>query len=80
VADQEKEKEVKPAEAKEEKKTESKPEAPATGKSSDQKKKINQLTLAEVEKELKSVKEKMGGFGSHHAEHLLLRKKELTGQ
>jgi hypothetical protein len=41
-------------------------------------KKISQMTLQEVEAELKIVKEKMGGFQSAHARHLLARKKELV--
>ena len=78
MADESKDQE-KPAEAKPAKKPE-KTEAPAqaTADSSSGRKKINRLTLDEVEKELKVVKEKMGGFGSHYADHLLLRKKELT--
>ena len=41
--------------------------------------KLNHLDLQGVERELKTVKEKMGGFHSKYAQHLLLRKKELTG-
>ncbi len=61
------------AEAKEEKKE----EAPQPG-SSEKRKKVTKMTLAEVEKELKSTQEKMGGFQSRYSLHLLLRKKELT--
>ena len=50
----------------------------SSGPASGKRQKINQLTIQEIETELKSVKEKMGGFGSHYAMHLLLRKKELT--
>ena len=74
-------KEVVPAEKAEVKKEgkapEQKEEAP---KASEKKgKKVSQMTLAEVEAELKTVKEKMGGFRSAFAQHLLGRKKELTG-
>ncbi|MBI4395355.1 MAG: hypothetical protein HY583_04050, partial [Candidatus Omnitrophica bacterium] len=41
-------------------------------------KKVARMTLAEVETEIKSVKEKMGGFQSNFARHLLARKKELS--
>ena len=41
-------------------------------------KKLNCMNLEEVEKELKVVKEKMGGFNSRYAQHLLSRKKELS--
>ena len=40
--------------------------------------KISQMTLQEIEKELVVVKEKMGGFQSRFARHLLARKKELS--
>ena len=40
-------------------------------------KKISRMSLAEVEAELKQAQEKMGGFGSDFARHLLARKKEL---
>ena len=50
----------------------------AAPKKAGKKKKINALALDEVEEELKIVKEKMGGFSSRYAQHLLLRKKELT--
>ena len=39
--------------------------------------KISQMTLQEIEKELSVVKEKMGGFQSRFARHLLSRKQEL---
>ncbi|OGW85284.1 MAG: hypothetical protein A3C35_04975 [Omnitrophica bacterium RIFCSPHIGHO2_02_FULL_46_11] len=62
------------APAKEEKpKAQEKPE-PAEKKG----KKISRMTLAEVEVELKGVQEKMGGFESNFAQHLLARKKELS--
>ena len=41
-------------------------------------KKISRMTLVEVEKELRAVQEKMGGFDSRFAQHLLARKKELA--
>ncbi len=53
--------------------------APASAAEAKQKK-VNCFTLAEVERELKIVKEKMGGFESRHARALLFRKKELTGK
>ena len=65
-------------EAKEEKKEEApKAQAPAEG-SAEKRKKINCLTITEIESELKIVKEKMGGFNSRHAQELLLRKKALS--
>ena len=39
--------------------------------------KISQMTLAEVEAELKKVKDQMGGYQSRFACHLLSRQKEL---
>ena len=68
-----------------------KAEAPAEGearhgrpaaaeKAGEKRKKINCLTLVEVENELKTVTEKMGGFQSRYAQDLLLRKKELTSK
>ncbi len=41
--------------------------------------KVSQMTLAEIEKALKTVKEKMGGYHSQYGQQLLLRKKELSG-
>ena len=61
-------------EEKPEEKEEAKPKAPH-GK---ERKKISRMTLDELEKELKTVQEKMGGFRSDFARHLLARKKELT--
>lgn len=40
-------------------------------------KKISRMKLQEVETELKVLQEKMGGFQSNFAQHLLARKKEL---
>ena len=42
------------------------------------KKKINKMTLAEIEKKLKEVEEHQGGFDSRYARHLLKRKKTLV--
>lgn len=54
-------------------------EAPKEAASPEQKgKKISRMKLPEVESELKEVKEKMGGFYSSHARHLLARRKELA--
>jgi len=41
-------------------------------------KKISRMTLAEVETQLKTTKEKMGAFQSSFARHLLARKSELS--
>lgn len=40
--------------------------------------KISRMTLAQVDSELKKVKEKMGANQSSFARHLLARKKELS--
>ena len=64
---------------KEEKPKEEKPKeevAPAAKK----RKKINRMTLKEIDKKLEEIKEKMGSFTSKYAIELLRRKKELTGQ
>ncbi len=51
---------------------------PAAGAAQEKKgKKISRMTLAEVEEEIKTVKEKMGGFQSAFARNLLARQKEL---
>ena len=42
------------------------------------KKKINRLTLKELEKEIEGAKEKMGGLRSQYAQQLLKRKEQLT--
>jgi tetrahydromethanopterin S-methyltransferase subunit G len=42
------------------------------------KKKINKMTLEEIEEALKKVQEHMKNFNSKYAQHLLKRKKELT--
>jgi len=44
------------------------------------KKKVNQMTLAEIEAQLKMVQENMGGIQSKYAQHLLERKKYLVSQ
>ncbi|MBI4372158.1 MAG: hypothetical protein HY585_00330 [Candidatus Omnitrophica bacterium] len=78
---QEKVEEKKPEpNAKAEANAESKVEDKKPAESAPQKKirKVTRMTLAEVEAEIKSVKEKMGGFQSDFARHLLARKKELA--
>ncbi len=42
------------------------------------KKKINKMTLAEIEAKLEDVKIKMGGLDSKYAQHLILRKNYLN--
>ncbi len=89
----EKEEEQKPAEQQQEKAPEKKPEAkpeveakveakteekPKEGASKKKRVKVSRMTLPEVEKELKTVQEKMGGFQSHFAQDLLARKKVLA--
>jgi hypothetical protein len=44
------------------------------------KKKINRLTLAEVENQLEEIKKTQGGWQSRYARHLQARKKALGGQ
>ena len=73
----------KPAEKKEEqaaveKKAEKQEEPQAEKPQGKKRRKISRMTLAEVESELKAVREKMGSFQSRFARHLLARKKELT--
>lgn len=52
---------------------------PAASESQEKKRrKISRMTLAEVEAQLKIVKEKMGEFQSSFARHLLARKSELS--
>lgn len=41
-------------------------------------KKMNKLTLAEIEKKLEEVKSAQGGFSSHYAKGLL-RRKDIIG-
>lgn len=53
---------------------EKKEEAPSEPK---KKKKINKLTLEEVEEKLKSTEVTMGGHSSKYAQHLLQRREEL---
>jgi len=63
-----------------EKKAVTKPEAPAASaeESSPRRKKINELTLAEIEARLAECQEKQGSLISKHARQLLARKKTLT--
>jgi len=76
----EKNPEAKPkAEEKVEAKTEAKTEPkPAESAPEKKRRKIAQMTLQEVEAELKITQEKMGGFQSHFAQDLLARKKALA--
>ena len=66
----------KPAEVEKPPKPE-KPEAAASA-SPAKKKKINKMTLAEIETKLEDVKIKMGGLDSKYAQHLILRKNYLN--
>lgn len=43
-------------------------------------KKINQLTLAEIEKKLEEIKGSMGGYSSRYARELLRRKEILKSR
>ena len=65
-----------------EKKAIAKPEAPpapaAEAAPSPRKKKVNELSLAEIEARLAECKEKQGEFISKYARQLLARKKGLT--
>ena len=54
------------------------PQAAAQGEGQPKRKKISRMKLEEVEAEIKSIKEKMGGFQSGFARHLLARRKELA--
>ena len=44
------------------------------------KKKINKMSLEEIEAQLQIVKEKMGGFDSIYAQHLLRRREILLSK
>lgn len=57
---------------------EQKVETASESTSSDKRKKISQMTLAEVEKGIKLAQEKMGGLRSSFARALLARKQELS--
>ncbi|RLE01439.1 MAG: hypothetical protein DRI99_07335, partial [Candidatus Aminicenantes bacterium] len=57
---------------------EEKPSAPASPPK--KKKKINQMTLEEIEERLKYVQETQGGLDSLYAQHLLQRKAYLLQQ
>ena len=71
-------KEKKEAEIKEEKKEGVKEASPAPAEEKEKKnKKINRMKLEEIEKHLKDLQEKGGGWNSLYAQHLLERKKEL---
>jgi hypothetical protein len=50
----------------------------AAGDSTPKTKKINGMTLKEIEAKLAEVKEKQGGMTSKYAKQLLLRKKVLS--
>lgn len=78
--------EKKSEEAPKPEKPQAKKEAPAESKepaakaeSESKRKKISRMKLEEVEAEIKIMKEKMGGFQSGFAHHLLARRKELAG-
>ena len=74
----EKKPEAKPkVEAKAEAKAEEKPKESKEGVEK-KGKKVSRMALSEVEAGLKVVQEKMGGFQSNFAQHLLARKKILT--
>jgi hypothetical protein len=47
---------------------------------SQRKKKINKMNLEEIEAQLQVVKEKMGGFDSLYAQHLLRRREILLAK
>ncbi|MBI1977421.1 MAG: hypothetical protein HYS55_01560 [Candidatus Omnitrophica bacterium] len=68
----------KPQEKSQEKPVESKPAEESKSKTTKKRRKVSGMTLAEVESELKTVKEKMGAYQSAFAQHLLARKKELA--
>ncbi|MBI4367886.1 MAG: hypothetical protein HY588_00670 [Candidatus Omnitrophica bacterium] len=67
-----------PAKAEKQQEKEKPEPPPAQAPKAKQRKKVTRMTLEEIEKDLKSVQEKMGGFRSDFARHLLARKKELT--
>lgn len=77
----EKEKKEKKVEAKEKppkkEKEEEKPEPEKAEAAGPKKKKINKMTLAEVEAKLEEVKSTMGGLYSKYARQLILRKEYL---
>jgi hypothetical protein len=75
----EKEKKEKKAEVKEKppKKEEEKPEPEKAEAAGPKNKKINKMTLAEVEAKLEGVKSTMGGLNSKYARQLILRKEYL---
>lgn len=69
------------SEAEEKKEEEKKEEKEAKEESAAPvKKKINKMTLAEVEAKLKEIKETMGGWDSKYARHLVTRKNFLSSK
>jgi len=76
TSEEEKTKEAK--EEIEEKKTDTEKPDEKTSSEPPKKKKVNQMTLSEIEAQLKIVQENMGGFQSKYAQHLLKRKNNLT--
>ena len=73
--------EAKPAEAKKpaaEAAPAAKPAAPAAEAGEPKKVKLSQLSLKEVEDEIKKTQEKMGGLNSHYGRFLVRRKQILT--
>ncbi len=61
-----------------EKKAETKPEAPAEAAAGPKRKKINTLSMAEIDAHLAECQEKQGGLASKYARQLLARKKALA--
>ncbi len=55
------------------------PESGAESPSPSRRKKINELTLEEIEAKLAECRDKQGGLSSKYARQLLLRKKVLSG-
>ena len=55
-----------------------KTDAPAAGDAAQKRKKVNSLTLAEIEAKLAACREKQGSLRSKYAKQLLARKKALA--
>lgn len=95
-AAQAQEKQPEPKSEKEQKKEEAKPETKKTKETKETietkepsaqpspkevtKKKVNKMTLEEIEVKLKEIQEKMGGLDSLYAKHLLRRQELLTNK
>ncbi len=83
MAEEEKKPEVKQEEKKPEQKQEQAAAAPAPAEkkeSAAKKKKINRLSLKEVEKKIAETQGKMGSLTSAYAQQLLKRKEQLLAQ